>query len=174
MENSKRVVEQFWAVMQTNDFRAAGDLLHNDYLPEWPQSGERIRGRENFVAINTQYPALERWNFTVHRILAEGDQAVSDVSVTDGAISARVITFPVVAEGKSSARLNSGRVLSKPRPGVLNGLRKSAGLETSGEGVTTPGAADQLPLFYFVSNYVCMTQTILPGQVKTQIGKQTR
>jgi len=37
--------------MYANDFRGAGELLHDEYLLEWPQSGERIRGRDIFVAI---------------------------------------------------------------------------------------------------------------------------
>lgn len=86
--------------MQTNDFQAAGAFLHDDYLLEWPQSGERIRGRDNFVLINTQYPAHGRWEFTVQRLLAEGDEVVSDVSVTDSVIQARVITFSTVREGE--------------------------------------------------------------------------
>lgn len=99
-QESKQIVESFWAAMQTNDFRLAGDLLHDDYLLEWPQSGERIRGRENFVAVNTNYPAHGRWEFTVHRIIAEEDQVVSDVGVTDGVNKARVITFSTIRAGK--------------------------------------------------------------------------
>ena len=99
-QSSKRVVEQFWEAMQTNDFRAAGELLHEEYVLEWPQSGERVRGRENFVAINENYPAHGRWEFTVHRIIAEGDHAVSDVEVTDGVIRGRVITFSTIRDGK--------------------------------------------------------------------------
>jgi ketosteroid isomerase-like protein len=98
--STKEVIEQFWETMKTNDFRAVGELLHDDYVLEWPQSGERVRGRENFVAINERYPAHGRWKFNVHRILAEGDQAVSDVDVTDGVVRARVITFSTIQEGK--------------------------------------------------------------------------
>ena len=97
-EASKQVIEKFWATMQTNDFRVAGELLHDDYVLEWPQSGERIRGRANFVAINENYPAHGRWEFTIHRILAEGNEVISDVEVTDGVIHARVITFSTVRE----------------------------------------------------------------------------
>ena len=86
--------------MQTNDFQRAAELLHDDYILEWPQSGERIRGRANFVAINEAYPAHGRWEFVVHRILAEGDQVVSDVEVTDGVIRGRAITFSTVRDGK--------------------------------------------------------------------------
>ena len=98
--SSKRVVEQFWEAMQSNDFRAAGDFMQEEYVLEWPQSGERVRGRENFVAINKKYPAHGRWEFTIHRILAAGDEVVSDVDVTDGVIRGRVITFSKIRDGK--------------------------------------------------------------------------
>ena len=97
---SRQVVEQFWVAMQTNDFQRAGEMLHEDYILEWPQSGERIRGRANFVAINENYPAHGRWEFTIHRILAEGDEVVSDVGVTDGLVTGRVITFSTVRDGR--------------------------------------------------------------------------
>jgi len=97
---NKQVVEEFWSAMQTNDFNSAGEFLHEDYVLEWPQSGERIHGRANFVALNEHYPAHGRWEFTIHRILAEGNQVVSDVGVTDGTLSARAITFSTVRDGK--------------------------------------------------------------------------
>lgn len=99
-EESKQVVLGFWAAMQSNDFKAAGEFLHDDYVLEWPQSGERVRGRANFVAINENYPANGRWEFMIHQLIAEGEQVVSYVGVTDGDIVARVITFSTVREGK--------------------------------------------------------------------------
>jgi len=82
-KGSKQIVEGFWAAMQTNDFKAAGEWLHDDYILEWPQSGEQIRGRGNFVAVNEHYPAHGRWEFKVHRMIAEDNEVVSDVSVTE-------------------------------------------------------------------------------------------
>jgi limonene-1,2-epoxide hydrolase len=99
-EASKHIIERFWETMQTNDFKAVGELLHDDYTLEWPQSRERIRGRANFVAVNENYPAHGRWKFTIHRIIAEGNEVVSDVDVTDGVIVARVITFSTIQERK--------------------------------------------------------------------------
>jgi ketosteroid isomerase-like protein len=98
--DSKQIVEGFWAAMQTNDFKAAGNFLHDDYILEWPQSGERIRGRADFVTINENYPAHGRWEFNVNRIIVEGNQVVSDVSVTDGVLRGRAITFSAVRDGK--------------------------------------------------------------------------
>ena len=99
-EESKQIVDRFWATMQTNNFKAVGELLHDDYTLEWPQSGERIRGRANFIAVNENYPAHGRWEFTIHQIIAEGNEVASDVDVTDGVIRGRVITFSTIQEGK--------------------------------------------------------------------------
>lgn len=94
------IVRKFWESMQTNDFYAVGQWLSDQYILEWPQSRERIRGRENFARMNDEYPAHGRWEFTVNRIVGNEAEAVSDVSVTDGVIRARVITFSTVRDGK--------------------------------------------------------------------------
>jgi ketosteroid isomerase-like protein len=98
--NNKQIVENFWQTMATNDFHAAAALLHDDYLLEWPQSGERIRGRDNFAAINMNYPAEGEWRFTIHQIVAEGDIVVSDVNATDGKMIGRAITFSTIRDEK--------------------------------------------------------------------------
>lgn len=98
--DERRVVERFWAAMQTNDWRAAGEWLHDDFVLEWPQSGEVIRGRENFAAVNANYPTAGRWRFTIHRIVAAGAEVVSDVGVTDGATVGRAITFSTIRDGR--------------------------------------------------------------------------
>lgn len=95
----KTVVARFWQVMNTGDFEAASRLLAEDYLLEWPQSSERIVGRANFVAVNSRYPAQGPWRFTVNRLLTEGSEAVSDVSVTGGTLEARALTFSTVRSG---------------------------------------------------------------------------
>ena len=98
---AKTVLARFWACVHANDFAAAGALLHDDYVLDWPQSGERVRGRENFVAINAHYPAAGPgpWRVTLDRLVAEGDQVVSQVSVTDGVVRAQAVTFSTVQDG---------------------------------------------------------------------------
>jgi ketosteroid isomerase-like protein len=98
-ETTRRVVGQFWTAMQANDWSAAAALFADDYVLHWPQSGERIRGGANFVAINSAYPAADRWRFTVERLVIEGEQAVTDVVVSDGVTTARAITFTTVRDG---------------------------------------------------------------------------
>lgn len=98
--NSKQIMETFWKTMESNDFHAVAELLHDDFTLEWHQSGERIRGRENFAKINTAYPANGKWHFSINSIITEGNHVVTDVSVTDGVVKDRVITFSTIRDGK--------------------------------------------------------------------------
>lgn len=104
-ETTRRLVTAFWAAMQANDWAAAAALFADDYVLHWPQSGERIRSAANFVAINRAYPAAGGWRFSVERLTVEGEQAVTDVVVTDGAITARAITFTTVRDGRIAGQV---------------------------------------------------------------------
>jgi hypothetical protein len=97
--NAIKVVREFWRLMASNDFTAVGAVLADDYVLDWPQSNERIRGRERFAAVNAEYPANGPWIFTVHRIVGSETEAVSEVSVSDGVQHAKTISFFTVSQG---------------------------------------------------------------------------
>ena len=94
------IARQFWTLMQSNDFAAVATVLAPDFVLEWPQTNERIRGAANFVRMNAEYPAQGRWEFTLHRLVGGEREAVSDVGVTDGALRARAISFFEIADGR--------------------------------------------------------------------------
>tara|TARA_Y100001960_G_scaffold312316_1_gene373870 strand:- start:274 stop:648 length:375 start_codon:yes stop_codon:yes gene_type:complete len=96
--DAKQVVLSYWHAMESNDFSAASLWLSEDFECHWPQSDELIRGRKNFVALNSAYPTEGRWRFTINSIVAEGERVVTDVSVTDGSRMDRAITFHTVSE----------------------------------------------------------------------------
>ena len=98
--NASAVVREFWRRMATNDFPSVAALLSPDFVLEWPQSRERIRGPERFVRMNVEYPAHGRWSFTVHRVVGGDGEATSDVTVTDGVVVARAVTFFSLHEGR--------------------------------------------------------------------------
>ena len=94
------VVERFWAAMQRNDWAAAAGCFVPEITIDWPCSGERIVGRANFVALQERYPTTTgHWRFDIHRLVSEGRTTASEVTVTDGVQSARVVAFSDVAEG---------------------------------------------------------------------------
>ena len=92
-ENAVLVVQEFWRLMATNDFHSVAVVLADDFVLEWPQSNERIRGADNFARFNAAYPAQGRWVFTINRIVGNETDAVSDVSITDSVLQARAISF---------------------------------------------------------------------------------
>jgi len=50
-----QLVMRFMAGTAEGDFSAIADLVHDDFVMEWPQSGERFSGRDNaFGAMQAQ------------------------------------------------------------------------------------------------------------------------
>ncbi|PIE09949.1 MAG: polyketide cyclase [Rhodobacterales bacterium] len=94
-----QTLRDYWAAMGTNDFSKAALFLSDEIEIDWPQSGERIKGRSNFVAINEAYPAANAWRFTVLSIVAQGEKVVTVTDVTDGAMTARAVTFSDIDPG---------------------------------------------------------------------------
>ena len=79
----RHVAEGLWRALQAGDWDAAGGYLHDDFVQEWPQSGERIVGRDNALAIERNFPGgLPTMRF--RRTLAAGDLAVLEVELTYG------------------------------------------------------------------------------------------
>ena len=96
----QQLVERFWQAMNTNDWRAVGTLLHDTFTLDWPQSGERIRGRDNFAAVNANYPAVGPWRFTIEQLIASDQEAASVVSVSASTVNATVLSFFVFRDGQ--------------------------------------------------------------------------
>ena len=94
------VVGEFWRLMNSNDFVTVSTVLTDDFILEWPQSNEPIRGPERFARMNCEFPAKGRWEFAVNRIVGSNSEAVSDVSVTDGSRHDRAVSFFTLRDGK--------------------------------------------------------------------------
>jgi len=76
-----QVAEKLWKALQAGDWDTAGRYLHDEFVQEWPQSGERIIGRDNAIAIEQSFPGgLPTMRF--RRTLADGDLAVLEVELT--------------------------------------------------------------------------------------------
>jgi ketosteroid isomerase-like protein len=79
--DARQVAEALWKALQAGGWDAASGLLHEDFVQEWPQSGERIIGRDDTIAINQNFPGgLPRMRF--RRALGSGDLAVLEVELT--------------------------------------------------------------------------------------------
>jgi hypothetical protein len=77
--DTDRVTEdRLRAMFQTESLedlaQAQHELAADDFIQDWPQSGERIRGRGNAKAINDNYPEMtgSTPTFKLRRISGEG------------------------------------------------------------------------------------------------------
>jgi hypothetical protein len=98
-DSSSDTVSQFWRLMASNEFQSVTKVLSPEFVLEWPQSGEIIRGPERFALMNSEYPSHGSWSFTIHRMVAADRDVVTDVTVTDGVQTARAISFFTVEAG---------------------------------------------------------------------------
>jgi predicted ester cyclase len=104
--------------MEANEWREAAAYLAPDCVVDWPCSGERIVGRSDFAEMQARYPTnTGRWSFDVHRLVADGDVVVSEVTVTDGEQSARVVAFSELEGGHIARQIEYWPVSYDPPPG---------------------------------------------------------
>ncbi|RFU28809.1 hypothetical protein B7463_g7504, partial [Scytalidium lignicola] len=72
----RAALERHWAASDANDFEREHQIYQEDAVLEYPQSGERIRGRQEIQASRTAQPNRKR--FTVRRIIGTGDLWVTE------------------------------------------------------------------------------------------------
>ncbi len=72
----REALDRHWAASDANDFDAEHAIYREDALLEYPQSGERIRGRPSIRASRAAQPSAKR--FTVRRIVGAGDLWVTE------------------------------------------------------------------------------------------------
>jgi ketosteroid isomerase-like protein len=56
--NIRAALERHWAASDANDFNAEHQIYRQDAVLEYPQSGERIRGRDRIQASRIDQPPL--------------------------------------------------------------------------------------------------------------------
>jgi hypothetical protein len=76
----RALLDRHWAASDANDFEAEHDIYHPDAVLDYPQSGERIRGRHNIQASRAAQPNQKR--FTVRRITGSGTLWVTEYILT--------------------------------------------------------------------------------------------
>ena len=62
-----------------DDIDRASEIYAENAVVEWPQSGERLRGRDSIVGFRSTYPA--RQEFELHRVTGSGDLWVNEYTI---------------------------------------------------------------------------------------------
>jgi ketosteroid isomerase-like protein len=76
----RAALDQHWAASDANDFETEHVIYREDAVLDYPQSGERTRGRRNIQNQRAGQPSNKR--FTVRRIIGGGDLWVTELILT--------------------------------------------------------------------------------------------
>ena len=106
--DDNQMVEQIQQVYATGDMQAYGkafqEMASDDIVQEWPQSGERLRGKENIVKMNEGYSANTGTSpkATLRRVLKPGSAWIieSTIDYGDGTPVSSVSIIELGSDGK--------------------------------------------------------------------------
>jgi ketosteroid isomerase-like protein len=73
-------LNQHWAASDANDFETEHRIYLEDAVLEYPQSGERTRGRSNIQNQRASQPSKKR--FSIRRIVGSGELWVTEFILT--------------------------------------------------------------------------------------------
>src|SRR6201994_1098995 len=79
-QDIRAALDQHWAASDADDFETEHRIYHEDAVLEYPQSGERTRGRFNIQNQRASQPSKKR--FAVRRIIGGGDLWVTEFILT--------------------------------------------------------------------------------------------
>ena len=94
----REALNRHWAASDANDFDVEHDIYREDAVLEYPQSGERIRGRRGIQASRTAQPNNKR--FTVRRIVGMGNLWITEFILTYDGQPSYTVSIMEFLDGK--------------------------------------------------------------------------
>ena len=76
----RAIMERYWEATMAHDLERLHEYYHDDVVVEFPQSGERIRGKQNIYELRTHYPT--KVTYKMLRVRGDGNLWTTEVIVT--------------------------------------------------------------------------------------------
>ena len=93
----REALRRHWEASDANDFMVEHEIYREDAVLDYPQSGERIRGRHNIQESRFVQPNNKR--FTVRRIIGSGDLWVTEFVLTYDDVPSYVVSIMEFRDG---------------------------------------------------------------------------
>jgi SnoaL-like domain len=94
----RAALERHWDASDASDFEVEHEIYREDAVLEYPQSGERIRGRHNIQQSRFVQPNKKR--FTVRRMIGSGDLWVTEFVLTYDGQPSYTVSIMEFKDGK--------------------------------------------------------------------------
>ena len=93
----RAALQRHWEASDASDFEVEHEIYREDAVLEYPQSGERIRGRRNIQESRTVQPNQKR--FTVRRMIGGGDLWVTEFVLSYDDVPSYVVSIMEFSDG---------------------------------------------------------------------------
>ena len=97
-QDIRAALDRHWAASDANDFETEHQIYRDDAVLDYPQSGERIRGRQKIQLSRTAQPNKKR--FTVRRIIGTGGLWVTEFVLTYDGRPSYTVSIMEFVDGK--------------------------------------------------------------------------
>jgi len=94
----RAALDRHWAASDANDFEAEHRIYADDAVLDYPQSGERIRGRRHIQASRSAQPNRKR--FTVRRILGAAELWITELVIAYDGEPSYTVSIMEFSDGK--------------------------------------------------------------------------
>ena len=95
---ARAALQRHWDASDASDFETEHEIYREDAVLDYPQSGERIRGRRNIQESRTVQPNRKR--FTVRRMIGSGDLWVTEFVLSYDGIPSYTVSIMEFREGR--------------------------------------------------------------------------
>jgi hypothetical protein len=94
----RMALKRHWEASDANDFEVEHEIYREDAVLDYPQSGERIRGRRNIQESRTVQPNKKR--FKVRRMIGGGALWVTEFVLTYDGIPSYTVSIMEFRDGQ--------------------------------------------------------------------------
>ena len=96
-EDIRSALDRHWAASEAGNDDVEDEIYHEDVVLEYPQSGERIRGR---LAIRTTRGLLPNKHFTIRRVMGHGDLWLTEYVISYDGKPSYTVSIMEFRDGK--------------------------------------------------------------------------
>ena len=94
----RAALDNHWEATVALDINRSHDIYHDEVIVEFPQSGERIRGKHNIYELRAHYPA--KVTFKILGVQGEGNLWVTELVITYDGRPVNAVNIMEFRDGK--------------------------------------------------------------------------
>jgi hypothetical protein len=97
--SNRIALDRHWTASAGGDLEVEHQIYADDVLCEYPQSGEKIRGRHNLQALRGHHPGKPS-GFKIRRIVGTGDLWVTEYAIEYGTSAYQTVSIMEFRDGR--------------------------------------------------------------------------